>query len=118
MHEFNGWAVVLSDERTEDADRALFARLRAEIAGVDEPTRLAFHVGETINGHRSFTVSGLRNHHHAAVPLLFEWLSRASRRSYGLLYEQDDEWPDQGARWHATVLRNGTFLSRDDPFFA
>jgi hypothetical protein len=118
MYEFNGWAVVRSDEGSDEADGALFARLLEQIAGLPEMTRDRFHWDEgTLNGHWAILVSGLRNHGDPFVRGVFQWLADHSRRSYGLLHTRGDSWgePDRFEAWR---LRDGELTLHEDPFFS
>jgi len=117
MYEFNGWAVIESNEGTDEADGELMERLVEHLDELDEQSRKHFHTaGFVLNGFRSVFVSGLRNHPQPDVMGLFDWLARRSRRCYGLLYVRDDSWgePDRFDVWR---LQDGNVTHHDDPFF-
>lgn len=117
MYEFNGWAVVISEEANDAADDALFERLKAHVATLPESTRdRIFFPATILNGHWSIAVSGLRNHPDGEIRWLFEWLGEQSRRCYGLLHTRDDEWGDSD-RFDVWKLERGAVTLHEDPFF-
>jgi hypothetical protein len=119
MFEYHGWAVLRSDEGTDEADDALMEELRARIKELPEATRASFHVGGAVNGLRTVSASGLRNHSRAEVVEVFRWLAERSPRSYGLLYVNDDavEEGDRDA-FRVHRLRWGRLEVFDDPFLS
>ncbi|HEU4557891.1 MAG TPA: Imm7 family immunity protein [Longimicrobium sp.] len=120
MYEFNGWAVVEADVRSEENDRELFDALKEYVATLPEATRGRVFFPDTIlNGFRSLTVSGLRNHCDSEILWLFEWLAARSRHCYGLLYVRNDEVldPRDMDRFFVWRLANGEVTYHDDPFF-
>ena len=117
MYEFNGWAVVEADEGTEAADDELMDRLMAHIAGLPESTRDRILTAENVlNGFRSITLSGLRNHPDPFIVGVFHWLAEQSHRAYGLLYVRDDSWGEPDA-FNVWKLERGKVTFHNDPFF-
>ncbi|HEX9937731.1 MAG TPA: Imm7 family immunity protein [Longimicrobium sp.] len=120
MYEFNGWAVVEAEVRTDSDDSELFDRVRAYVAALPEHTRERVFLPDTIlNGFHSLTVSGFRNHCDPEILWLFEWLAAQSRLCYGLLYVRNDEVHDVADvyRWRVWRLAGGEVTCHDDPFF-
>ncbi len=116
MYEFNGWAVVRSDEGTSEADGELMDRLLECIEGLPDTMSPHYHTGgHMLNGYRSILASGLRNHP-SDVMSVFGWLAEQGRRCYGLLYVRDAErgTPNRFDVWR---LQDGKLTRHDDPFF-
>lgn len=76
-------------------DEQLMDELRERVNRLDEATREGVHVQTTINGFHTLILAGRRNHRDPGIFELFRWLGENGRRSYGLLFTQDDEDGDR-----------------------
>jgi hypothetical protein len=108
--------VVQSDEGSDEADENLMLELQSSIGELPDSLQQSFHIGEPLNGFRSLTASGLRNHYRFEVIEVFRWLAQQGHRSYGLLYVRHDDVVDNKDDFRVFRLAGGKLDDLDDPF--
>ena len=127
MFEFHGWANIQIDYDSPFIDRVhqigagpwyeAVKALRTAVNDAHDEFSL-FDIQQCGNGMLVLMAHGLRNHRFEPVIDLFRWVAENLPGSYGLLYIEDDELPDEETRFKAWRRANGRLTEHEDPFLS